>query len=433
MNKSLFVWLATWFASISSKIEENVNGVAGGEPQPYLHKEMLTSELSTDLTWDSASIDGSVVAADIVAMDSPLPLKRRDSVRAASGDLPKAGMKFWLSEKQLSQIDTMKAKGVKLIEIVTKVFADTKKAVYGVYERNEINFLEALSTGTTLIDNADENGNNNGLGIRVDFGYLDSNRFNASTEWSDPNAKIVDDITKTIKHARTKGNTIRVIMMDVDTANNIAQNNQVKNNFAFAGGIATEGANVPTLDDTQLVTFFARKFKVVLKIVDRTVTTESDGKRKVHTPWASGAVVFLTSPNVGRLVYGILAEDTRRNPEVMYEKVEYILVKKWHTNEPFSEYTSSQALCLPVIDNASSICVLDSNSVNAGDQQTEGDANFDYKEESYTKASVLAGIKAAKPTSKLTIASTDAKLLETINEFSEEQIALFEAKLVASA
>lgn len=429
MKKSLFAFLAVWYSTIARKLESTVNGKDESQPIKYLHKEMLTQEISTDLKWGSSSVDGSIVAADIVAMDSELPLKRQDSIATATGDIPKAGMKLKLTEKQLSDIDTMKAKGVALVEIVKKVFGQVKKVVFGIYERNEFILLEGLSTGYALVEDTE----NVGLGIRVNYGIPDSNRNNASKPWSDPTAKIVDDIKSRIKAARAKGKSLSVVMLDDVTASYIADNEQVKNNFAFAGGIATQGANVPSLDDEQLVSFFKKKFGLKLIVVDRQVTTEKNGQRTVHSPWASGIVTFLPSENVGRLVYGILAEDTRRDPAIMYEKVEYILVKKWHTNEPFSEFTSSQALCLPVIDNASGIYLLDSKISNVEDEQTEGDANFAYDGTNYTKASVVAAIKMINPTSTVTVDSKDSTLANIINKFNEEQITVFEANITPAA
>lgn len=429
MKKSLFAFLAVWYTAIAKKLESTVNGKDESQPLKYLHKEMLTQELSTDLKWGSSSVDGSIVAADVVAMDSALPLKRQDSLSTATGDIPKAGMKLKLTEKQLSDIDTMKAKGVALVEIVKKVFGQVKKVVFGIYERNESMFLEALSTGVTLVEDTD----NVGLGIRVDFGFKDENKFNATKPWSDPTAKVVDDIKAILKTAKNKGIKLKVVMLDDVTAGYLTENEQIKNNFAFAGGIATVAANVPNLDDEQLVTFIQRKFGLKLIVVDRTVITEKNGVRTVHTPWEAGIVTFLPSENVGRLVYGILAEDTRRDPAIMYEKVEYILVKKWHTNEPFSEFTSSQALCLPVIDNASSIYLLNSNTANVEDEQSEGDANFDYKGTTYTKQSVVDAIKVINPTSTVTIASKDSTLANIINKFSEEQITVFEQNITPAA
>ncbi len=425
MEKSLFAFLAAWYSAIAKKLESTVNGKDDSQPIKYLHKEMLTQELSTDLKWGSSSIDVAIVAADIVSMDSELPLKRQDSIATATGDIPKAGMKLKLSEKQLSDIDTMQAKKVALVEIVKKVFAQVKKVVFGIYERNESMFLQALSTGQTLVEDTE----NVGLGIRVDFGIPDSNRNNASKPWNDATAKIVDDIKARIKAAKSKGKSLSVIMMDDVTASYVAENEQVKNNFAFSGGIATVGSNVPSLDDEQLVLFFKKKFSLKLIIVDRQITTEKNGKRTTHAPWESGIVTFLPSEKIGRLVYGVLAEDTRRNAAIMYEKVEYILVKKWHENEPFAEFTSSQALCLPVIDNADSIYLLDTKIANVEDEQTEGDAKFDYKGKEYTKQSVVDAIKIVNPTSTVTIASKDSTLVNIINKFNEEQIVVFKSSI----
>ena len=429
MEKSLFAYLAAWYSAIAKELTVMVNGKNENVPLTYLHKKMLKPKLSTDLRWGSTTVNKSVVSADIVAMDSELPLKSRPKIETASGEIPKVGMKYKLTEKQMSDFDIMVTKGMPLTEIVTEVFGQTKDAALGVYERNEFVFLQAASSGRALVESVDEDGNNTGLGIRVDFGIKDSHRYSATTPWSDPKAKIVDDIKGIIKKAQSERIGFTSVMMDDVTVGYICENEQIKNNFAFSGGIATVGANVPNLDDEQLISFFKRKFKLNLIVVDRTITTEKNGKEYVHTPWEAGMVTFLPSENVGRLVYGILAEDKRRNAAVMYEKVEYILLKKWHTNEPYSEFTSSQALCLPVIDNAASIFLLDSKVSNVEDEQTEDDAKFDYKGKEYTKQSVVDAIKIVNPTSTVTIASKDSTLVNIINKFNEEQIAVFESNI----
>jgi len=162
------------------------------------------------------------------------------------------------------------------------------------------------------------------------------------------------------------------------------------------------------------------------------VVTERDGKRTTQTPWGASKVVFLQSLKVGKLVYGILAEETRPNKAVLYEKADnFILLKKWHSPEPFAEFTSSQALALPVINNVSSIYILDAQEA-ATDEQVEGDAGFTYKTVNYTKASVIAAINMATGKTTARANNTDATLLKFVNELSEEQILVFEANIVPS-
>src|SRR5690554_410916 len=247
MEKSLFAYLAAWYAAIAKELSVMVNGKSEKVPLTYLHKKMLKPKLSTDLRWGSTTVNKSVVSADIVAMDSELPLKSRPKIETASGEIPKVGMKYKLTEKQMSDIDIMVTKGMPLTEIVTEVFGQTKDAALGVYERNEFVFLQSLSTGRALVESVDEDGNNTGLGVRVDFGIKNSHRFNATKPWSDTSSKIVDDIKHIIKKARAEGIGFTALAMDDVTAGYICENDQIKNNFAFSGGIATVGSNVPNL------------------------------------------------------------------------------------------------------------------------------------------------------------------------------------------
>lgn len=60
------------------------------------------------------------MAADVVSMDSSLPLKKRDSLGRASGDLPKIGMELFLNEKQMSDIDALIAQNANIDTIVAK-------------------------------------------------------------------------------------------------------------------------------------------------------------------------------------------------------------------------------------------------------------------------------------------------------------------------
>jgi hypothetical protein len=421
MEKSLFVQFAAFFKAIAKDVVERVNGKT--TPLTYLHKEMLTQELSTDLKWNTLNLDGSVVSADVVSMDSALPLKKRDSFGSASGDIPKLGMKLQLNEKTMSDIDVLQARNVETKTLVAKIFADTPKVMLGIYEKLEFMFLQALSTGVTLVDDD----TNVGTGIRVDFGYLAGNKFGVVKPWSDPTSKPFDDIKRVIKYAKSRGNNPAILMMDDSTFDSLAANQQTREQYAFNQNFA--GSNIPTPDLDQVNSMLKNRYKLTIVIVNRTVVTERDGVRTVQTPWAANKVVFLESTNVGKLVYGILAEETRQNKAVMYEKADnFMLLKKWHSPEPFAEFTSSQALALPVINNTGSIYILDAEEATL-DVQVEGDTNFTYKTLVKTKIVIIAALKFAEPKTKLTVTSTDALILAAINSLSDEQVLLFESKI----
>lgn len=359
MEKSLFIeYIDKIYPKLGSIIEK-INGKRNNQ-LTYLHKTMLRKEYSADQKWESASLNTHHVAADMVAMDSPLPLKQRDSVSSASGKLPKIGMKKALKESDLNAVNIMKAQGANFTQIANKLINDSVACSVGIDERNEANFLTALSEGACLV----EEENNTGTALRVDFGYLTENQFGVKV--SDEISH--DDIKRVIAKADEDGNTITRIALALSTYNKLRQTQWAKELVAnYRGQVYTNPANlaVPTAsafdeafaDDNNGITF--------LKI-DRSVIVEKNGARKSIKPWSANKLIFLTSEEVGALVWGTLAEKTNPVAGVVYTTIEdYKLMSKYSKNDPLQEWTSGQALVLPVIENVDQIYSLDSKQVQA--------------------------------------------------------------------
>src|SRR5690606_2070977 len=167
MEQSLFrQYVDKWFMPLILGVVNLINGTEN--PIIYYHKRMLSRKYSPTMKWGSLGSNGRTVAADVVALNSPLPLKRRDSAKKAEGDIPKLGMKLYLDEKTLQELDLLdlqNADGRMTDQILKLLFADTRKCIVGIDEQLEGMFLQALSSGMTVI--GDEN--NTGTGIRLDF------------------------------------------------------------------------------------------------------------------------------------------------------------------------------------------------------------------------------------------------------------------------
>lgn len=416
-------WVQKYFAPIAKKVVEKINGTKN--PLTYLHKSMLSREYSTDLKWSSLSSNNTMVAADIVSLDSPLPLKKRDALSKASGDIPKLGMKLYLNERTMSDLNILQNRAGSESEIIKKLFRDTQKCTVGINETLEYMFLQALSSGYTSI--TDEN--NPGVAVRIDFGYKSSNKYGAELPWSDSDAKPLDDIEKIQTAASANGDSIRYIMMDKQTFNVFKKNKQVRESYAMYMGFSiTKDTVMPTPDLTKINQSLSANYGIEIQVVDRSVVFEKDGVRTVKKPWEQNMVVFLTDLQVGTLTYGQLAEELHPVAGVEYQKVDdFILLSKYRKSDPLREFTSSQALVLPVIDNVDSIYLLDSEEA-ATDEQTEGDANFDYNGDTYTLTAVKDALKAVDGRIKVD-GLTDEELLAKINNLNEAQIATFEENL----
>lgn len=363
MEKSLFIeYIDKYFKLVVGKITEKINGRP--REQQLLHKTMLTEEYSADLTWGSTELNTSIVAADVVAMDSSLPLKKRDRVANATGVIPKLGMKYRKGEKTISDINVMRARGVDEQTIASKIFNDVPKVIKGIDVRKEIMFLQGLSTGYTLVEDAD----NVGTGIRVSYGYRDENTVHAiKAKWGETTATPLDDIQQMFDKAQEDGRTIGLVLMSKKYFDYIRKSEQGKLLVANANNVVVVNtATLTTPNRQSMQDALAGEFGAEFRIVDSTFLVENpDGSHKSVRPWAEGNVVGVPSQNVGRLVYGTLAEETNPVAGVRYQKSgTHILVAEYSKTDPLQEFTTGQALAIPVIDGADGIYLLHADSTS---------------------------------------------------------------------
>ncbi|MCQ2383577.1 MAG: major capsid protein [Paludibacteraceae bacterium] len=419
-------FLAKFFPVFSQFLEEYNNNKKRPE---YLFKTMLTNRFSVTQTWESGIIRNSIVAADVVAMDSNLPLKKRDSISTATGNLPKLGMKMQLKETDINDLNLLKARGGMGTIITQRLLSDPVKCANGVDERLEFLFLQGISNGVCVV--ADDY--NTGVGIRVDFGYRSENKFGAAREWSDSiNATPITDINNVLTEAADNGDTITALMMAKEAFDNLRKCQEAREWFANAQGMpVVVGSKLPVPTENAMKNAFSNELGLTVIVVNRSVLIEKNGDQTPVRPFNRNKVVFLTDTNVGELVYGQLAEETSPSKAAMYTKAtEYTLIKRWHMEEPFCEMTSSQAIALPVIQNAASTYLLDvtENILVDDSTEVEGDANINvFDGEEWDKQTVVNALKAMGFSVKMN--TTDAKIKEIINSMNDAQIAEFKEKI----
>lgn len=356
-NTSIFsAYVDKFFKGFIGRFTELFNGKK--EQPTYMYTSMLTEEYTPDLTWNSTSLNNSIVAADVVTMDSPLPLKRRGTLSRASGEVAKLGIKKVLKEKEISDIMVMEAKGQQEADIARRILNNVPKVIGGIHTRVEIMFEQALSTGQVLVDS-----DNEGLGIRVDFGYKDANTFYATVAgWSDAdNAKPLTDIRQLFDAASANSDSISDVYLSEDYFNKARKTTEVKELVATANNqVIVSASTLPMPNRQKTLDAFADEFGATFHVVNNSYKVEDyAGNQSNVKPWAQANVVGVPSSTVGRLVYGTLAEDLNRVDGVTYQNSGFILVSEYSHNEPsLAEFTAAQALCMPVIDDGEHIYVL---------------------------------------------------------------------------
>lgn len=366
MNESLFLeYIDKYFRLVVGKITEKFNDAK--QEQPLLHKSMLTEEYSADLTWGSTELNHSVVAADVVALDSSLPLKSREKIGNASGKLPKLGLKMRKGEKLISDINVMIARGTDEATIAAKIFDDTTKVIKSVDVRTEIMFLEGLSTGVCLVDSE----STTGTGIRVDFGYKDENKFVClGKKWGTTGETPQDDVQQLFDKANEDGNSISHVYLSkryFDLFRHSEQGKVIAANYNNL--FIPDKTLLPVPSRATFLDALAEEYGATFHCVNSVFNVElADGSKKKVSPWKEANIVGVPSENVGRLVYGTLAEETNPVSAVNYQKSgSHILVSKYSKTDPLEEFTAAQSLCLPVIDGADSIYTLTADTEKTGD------------------------------------------------------------------
>lgn len=405
-------------------VVDTVNGKRNGDnKRTYLHKSMLRKVYSADQKWSNAAVNTTYVAADMVSMNSPLPIKSRDAIAHANGSLPKIGMKKIMFESDINAVNIMKAQGAEWTNIANKLTSDPIACSVGIDEQNEANFLTGLSNGIVAV----EDENNTGTALRINFGYLPENCFGVETQ----NELTLDDIKRVLAYADNNGDTIITICIALSTYNKLRQTQGAKELVAnYRGQTFDSNTKLPVPTASLFDEAFADDNNGVAFLkIDRSIISEKNGKRKPYKPWNQNKLIFLTTEEVGALVWGTLAEKTNPVEGVVYSTVdEYKLISRYRTTEPFAETTSGQALVLSVIENVDQIYSLDISEAQAVDTSAETSDGTDvkitiwgntYKKPEFVKEfNKITGKKLAS-----TIA--DDKLIAAVNRLND----LDEAKL----
>lgn len=440
MQESLFIQfiMALWpKLSLYVKTKEN-----NGKPRTYLHKTMLTPVYSADQKWEGTSANTVYVAADMVAMDSPLPVKKRDSIATSNGKLPKIGMEKKKGETDINTLNIMNAQYQASVAAGNQAAASSQRqqiiqrfandAVYcsvGIDEKNEANFLTALSDGVMAVPD-DEN---TGTALRVTFGYekFPGNHFGVEVKGHISR----EDIERVLAKADDDGVTITTLAIALSTYREMKKERWARELVADAKDLSyTDDTKLPIPNATQFDDAFATEFGGIqfLKI-DRTVYFEKNGKRTPVKPYNADKLVFLSSTDVGSLVWGTLAEVTNPVAGVKYSQLDqYKLISEFSTTKPLIEHTTGEALVIPVIENVDMIYTIDKSNAYEVDETAEAadtdDKYITINGKKYNKSDVAAQLTAMGYKTGADV--KDDTMMKKVNALSDEEEEIFLAALI---
>lgn len=422
MLQTSFIEYVSKFMPVLQTLVEKVNGKRNPN-RTYLYKELLRREYSPDQKWASASVDSNLVAADMVAMDSPLAPKSRPRLEKASGELPKIGIYRVMKESQINQINLMRQQNRPATEIAQRLSQDPVDCVNGIDERLEAAFLQGLSEGVILVPTD----NDPSVGLRIDFNYPKANQFGVSEK----DVISYEDVRRPIEKADAEGNTISTIFVSKELHTKLRNTQWAKELVAnYRGQTIVSTATLPVPTATAFNEAFADDNNgITFRIFDRSIIFEKNGKKQAVKPFnAKNLIYHVDGSQVGALVWGTLAEAAEANADTqstaaIYSIVDqFKLVARYRTTNPYEEHTTAQAMALPVIENVDQIYVLHTDEAAEVDETEEAkdttDSKVTFKGKTYTKSAVITALNSLGSSTKAN--ASDATVIKHINELSDE-------------
>lgn len=301
----------------------------------------------------------------------------------------------------------MEAQGGNAQNIAKKLSDDPVACSVGIDERNEYNFLFALSNGYVAIKDEDTP---DAL-LRLNFNYFPKNTFGATVK----NEISLEDIKRVIAKADADGNTIIEICIAKSMFDKLRQTQGAKELVAnYNGQSFTAETILPTPTASKFNEAFADDNNgIAFKVIDRSVIFEQDGKKRSVKPWNANRLVFICNEVVGTLVYGRLAEQSNPVKNVIYQLVDtFKLISKYSLVNPLREITSGQAFVAPIIEDVDQIYILDVSEAQVVDTTAEGSDSSDVK---ITIGGRLTRNRSLSRSSIKSPAKTSLQTLQTIS------------------
>ena len=292
------------------------------------------------------------VAADVIAYDASAPLKTRQVVSKMRGDIPKIAVKRQMSETNIleySILSRMSDPNEK--QILDLVFDDVDFVVQAANARMEWLALQAASKTTISLTSV----NNGGLVTEeaVDFKMPTANKKACSVVWtaSAATTKPITNIKAVVKAARAKGHTLAYVMMHPDTFDYFVLSDETQG--WLKGYFKINSTDVLPFEDLGSINRALANARLPqIIIMDQSVGIETKaGVISYTNPWSADYVTFVPTTQLGNMLNGPIAEELMPPKQVVQSKAGNVLVSKFSTVDPLSEFTKAECNSFPAWKN----------------------------------------------------------------------------------
>ena len=238
------------------------------------------------------------------AFDTKPTVRGRIGVKDFSTEMP-----FFRESMQLNETDRQQllmfqeaANNVYARQLITTIFDDRANLISGALVQSERMRMSLLVDGTINISAPDK------AGIVVNYKYnydpegewVDANTNTVTTDWSDPDASIYDDILAIKKDAQARGIILTRAICTTKTWNYICKNNEIKKDMNPVGY-----QNI-IISDADVRKYLVEKLGINFVVYDKMYKDEAKTDRQFYP---DDYVTFLPDGTLGNTWYGTTPEE----------------------------------------------------------------------------------------------------------------------------
>ncbi len=297
-------------------------------PTPYLKYETLIGS------------KGNPVMADVVAGNTPAPIKRRPVTKILKGDLPPIKISRPMKETDLNDYNLFRAYADDSLknEILRLVFGDVDFCFDGVNSRLEWLALRAMSQTYIALTTT------NNAGIRttsnIDYQMLDARKNTVAVVWGAAvgTTTPITDFIAAKAEATTLGIKLKYAIMDATDWGYFQASTQVQN---YCLGYMVGGTKV-TLAPTRAVAnamLAGQELPQIIVVEQSLLAEDRDNAQTAVTPWVTGHVLFTPDLNLGDMFFGPIADETNPPKQAIQTKRDGVLIQKFSEVNPITEWT----------------------------------------------------------------------------------------------
>lgn len=336
----------------------NVNQFA---PQGTDFLRFFPSQYSPTLKTEVLQFDTSPnVAGDIVAFDSRIENKGRETPGSITVGIPKIAVSRYKTETdylrylQLSAMANAMPAGQARTDATNQIlrlmYEDGPFAVSGVNAKLEWTAKQIASLGSYSLT-ADVNAGGVVTKKDIAFGLPSGNIVTAAKPWADPATSTpITDFSNRAKAARTAGYRLTAAIMDRDTFNLFARSEEVQKFCTSYLGVALGLLVTPTVSDVNTALNAQDLPNIV--IWDTYVSLEKkDGTRQATTGWNPGSVIFAETSLLGTTRYATTVDAQIASQNAVVTNNGFITVKAYAEENPIKMTTFGAAYATPVLEN----------------------------------------------------------------------------------